>query len=160
MWSVCAHSCCVLCSAVSTSVTPWTVARQAPLPMRFSRQEYWSGLPVRPPHNPGIEPACPVSPALAAGFFTTEPPGKPPSRERGDLIKGDNNEKGFPGGEVVKNLAANAGDSRDQDSIPELGRSSGVGNGYPVQYSCLENSMDRGALAGYSPWGCKRVRHG
>ena len=80
-----------------TLVTPWTVARQAPLSVRFSRQEYWPGLPVPPPHSPGIEPACPVSPALAGGFFTTEPAGKPPSRERGELIKGDGNEKGFPG---------------------------------------------------------------
>ena len=42
---------------------------------------------------------------------------------------------------MVKNLPANAG---DQGSIPELGRSPGEGNGYPLQYSCLENSMDRG----------------
>ena len=52
---------------------------------------------------------------------------------------------GFPGGPVVKNLQANAGDVRDVDSIPGLGRSPGGGNGIPLQYSCLENSMDRGA---------------
>ena len=46
---------------------------------------------------------------------------------------------------VVKNLPANAGDVRDAGSIPELGRSPGEGNGYPLQYSCLENPMDRGA---------------
>ena len=46
---------------------------------------------------------------------------------------------------VVKNLPANAGDPRDVSSIPESGRSHGGGNGYPLQYSCLENSMDRGA---------------
>ena len=46
---------------------------------------------------------------------------------------------------VVKNLTANAGDIRDEGSIPGLGRSSGGGNGNPLQYSCLENSMDRGA---------------
>ena len=46
---------------------------------------------------------------------------------------------------VVKNLPANAGDSRDMDSIPGLGISPGVGNGNPLQYSCLENSTDRGA---------------
>ena len=49
---------------------------------------------------------------------------------------------GFPGGSVVKNLLANAG---DPGSIPGLGRSPGVGNGSPLQYSCLENSMDTGA---------------
>ena len=48
--------------------------------MGFSRQEYWSGLPYPPPgdlSDPGIKPVSPVSPALAGGFFTTEPPGKP-----------------------------------------------------------------------------------
>ena len=53
------------------------IACQAPLSMGFSRQEYWSGLPFPSPGdlpNPGIKPR---SPALAGGFFTTEPPGKP-----------------------------------------------------------------------------------
>ena len=46
---------------------------------------------------------------------------------------------------VVKNLFTNAGDIRDAGSIPRLGRSPGGGNGNPLQYSCLENPMDRGA---------------
>ena len=57
--------------------TPWSVVYQAPLAMGFSRQESWSGLPFPSPGDlpdPGIEP---VSPALAGGFFTTEPPEKP-----------------------------------------------------------------------------------
>ena len=54
--------------------------------------------------------------------------------------------RGFPGDTVVKNLPANAGDARDVDLIPGSGRSPGVGNGNPPQYSCLENSTDRGAL--------------
>ena len=45
---------------------------------------------------------------------------------------------------VVKNLPANGGDVRDMGLIPELGRSPGEGNGNPLQYSSLENSMDRG----------------
>ena len=61
-------------------------------------------------------------------------------------------EKGFSGGSVVKNLPADAGDARDPGLIPELGRSPGGGNGNPLQYSCLEKSMDRGAWLGYSPW--------
>ena len=68
---MCAHS------VMSDSATPWTVAHQAPLSMRFPRQEYWSGLPFPSPGDlpdPGIEPA---STAMAGGFFTTEPPGKP-----------------------------------------------------------------------------------
>ena len=46
---------------------------------------------------------------------------------------------------VVKNLPANSGDIRDAGLIPGLGRSTGVGNGNPFQFSCLENTMDRGA---------------
>ena len=46
---------------------------------------------------------------------------------------------------MVKNLPLNAGDTRDAGSIPGLERSPGVGNGNPLQYSCLENSMERGA---------------
>ena len=49
-------------------------------------------------------------------------------------------------GAVVKNLPANAGDTRDLGSIPGSGRSPGIGNGNRLQYSCLGNSMDRGAL--------------
>ena len=47
--------------------------------------------------------------------------------------------------QVVKNVLANAGDARDMGSLPGSGRSPGVGNGNPLQYSCLKNSMDRGA---------------
>ena len=46
---------------------------------------------------------------------------------------------------VVKNLPANAGDERDAGSVPGLGRSPGGGHRNPLQYSCLENPMDRGA---------------
>ena len=46
---------------------------------------------------------------------------------------------------MVKNPPANAGDIRDMGSIPGLGRSPGEGHGNPLQYSCLENAMDRGA---------------
>jgi len=52
----------------------------------------------------------------------------------------------------VNNLLANAGDIRDMGSIPGLGRSPEEGNGNPLQYSCLENPMDRGAGQATSPW--------
>ena len=52
---------------------------------------------------------------------------------------------------VVKNLPANAGDARDAGSIPGLGRSPGGGHDNLLQFSCLGNPMDKGALAGYSP---------
>ena len=70
---------CVL-SSVRLFVTLCSVACQTPLSMGFSRQEYWSGLPFPPAGdlpNPAIGLASPVSSALAGGFFTTEPPGKP-----------------------------------------------------------------------------------
>ena len=51
----------------------------------------------------------------------------------------------FPGGPVVKNLPAKAGDAGDVGSVPGSGRSPGGGNGNPLQYSCLEYSIDRGA---------------
>ena len=57
-------------------MTPWTVARQAPLSIGFSRQEYWSGLPFLSPGdrpNPGTEPR---SPAFQADSLLSEPPGK------------------------------------------------------------------------------------
>ena len=72
--------------------------------------------PPGDPPDPGIKPMSPVSPALQAGF---------------------------PGGSAGKESACNAG---DLGLIPELGRSPGEGNGYPLQYSCLENPMDRVAL--------------
>ena len=63
---------------------------------------------------------------------------------------------GFLGGSVVKNLSVNAG---DLGLVPGWGRSPGEGNGNPLQYSCLGNSMDRGALVGCSPCGLRRVAH-
>ena len=73
--SLCFHSEVKLLSHVQLFATPWTVAYQAP-PMRFSRQEYWSGVPFPSPEhlpNPGIEPR---SPTLQADSLTSEPPGK------------------------------------------------------------------------------------
>ena len=56
---------------------------------------------------------------------------------------------------MVMNLPASAEDVGDTGLIPRSERSTGVGNGNPLQYSCLETRMDRGAQQGYSPWGCK-----
>ena len=59
---------------------------------------------------------------------------------------------GFPGSAVGKESATNAGDTRDASLIPRLGRSPGGGNGNPLQYSCLKNSMNGGA--------CQAIVHG
>ena len=61
-------------------MAPWTVARQAPLSMTFTRQEYWSGLPFPSPGDPPDPQTEPSSPALAGRLFTTEPPGGAPFR--------------------------------------------------------------------------------
>ena len=65
--------CAKVLQSCPTLYNPWTVAHQAPLSMRFSRQEYWSGLPYTSPGeliDPGIEPE---SPAFQAGSLPTEP---------------------------------------------------------------------------------------
>ena len=124
---------------MSDFVTPWTVVHQAPLSVGFSRQDYWSGLPFPLPgdlSDPGTEPESPASPALAGGFFTTEPVGKPLKRLLSDR---------FPGGALVKNLPASAGEPRAKFD-PWVGKipwRRAWQN--PLQCSCLENSMDRGA---------------
>ena len=64
-------------SPIQLFAIPWTVSCQALLSMEFSRQEYWSELPIPPPRDlpePWMEPK---SPALAGRFFTTKSPGKP-----------------------------------------------------------------------------------
>ena len=72
---------CVLsCSAMSDSVTLWTLTHQAPLAVGFSRQEYWSGLPfptLEALADPGTEPTPLASPASAGRYFTTVLLGKP-----------------------------------------------------------------------------------
>ena len=65
---------------------------------------------------------------------------------------------GPPGGPVVKNLPVNAGDARILGSIPGLGRCPGVGNDNPLQYSYLENLMNRGAWQA-TDMGLQRVRN-
>ena len=74
------HASCLSC--VQLFVTPWSVARQAPLSLGFFRQEYWSGLLCPPPGNipdPGILPTSLTSPALAGGFFTASATWQPNS---------------------------------------------------------------------------------
>jgi len=73
--------CCVYALIwVRFFMTPWTAARQTPLFLGFSRQEYWSGLAFPPPGdlpNLGMKSMALSSPALASRSFTTAPPGKP-----------------------------------------------------------------------------------
>ena len=76
-----------VCSVTKPYLTlcdPLRLSPEVPLFMRFSRQEYWSGVPLpslRDLPDSGIEATSPVSPARAGQFFTTEPPGKPQEEE-------------------------------------------------------------------------------
>ena len=72
------------CMVMSGSVTPQSVAHQAPLSVGFPKQEHWSGLPFPSPGDlpdPGARTASPASPVLAGGFFTSTSPGEPKSTE-------------------------------------------------------------------------------
>ena len=74
---MCMHA--YMLSRVRLFATPWTVARQAPLAMKFSRQGYCNESSFPPPGDlpdPGIKPESLVSPALSGRFFTTAPSGK------------------------------------------------------------------------------------
>ena len=110
--------------------------------MEFSQQEYWSGLPFPFPRDlpdPGIEP---VSPRLLLWQVDSLPlshQGRPLHLFH-MLIQW-----GFPGGTRVTDSPVSAGDTGDAGSIPGSERSPGGGNGNPLQCSCWENSMDRGA---------------
>ena len=111
-WNICVCVCMSTLVLSHVCVTPWTIALQAPLSMEFSMQEYWNGLPFPTPGDlpdPGIEPACLASPALAGGFFTTAPLEK----------------TGFPRWLHGKESTCQAG---DMGSIPGSGRSPGKGN--------------------------------
>ena len=146
-------------SVASDYLWPY-VAHQAPLPMGFSKQEYWSGLPCPPPGNlpdPGIKPLSPASPALQADssplshwgcrYFTFK-------YCKHWLLVSERNFKSYhcccsvtklcpiiqtPYGSAGKEFTCDAG---HLGSIPGLGRPPGEGRVYPFQYSGLENSMD------------------
>ena len=137
------------CSVLSDSVTPWTGARRAPLSMGFSRPEGWGGLPCPPSGDLPRPGRGPESPGLAAGFFTTESPGKPPLAHRLHtgvlLLTSFFFFRASQAVLVVKTLPAARGDVRDAGSIPGSGRSPGGGHGHLLQCSCPENPMDRGA---------------
>ena len=79
-------------------------------------------------------------------------------REELDLVISRHNIRPSQEALLVKNPPADAGDIKDAGSIPGSGRFPEEGNDYPLQYSCLENPMDRGAWGVWSI-GSQRVRH-
>ena len=127
---VCVCVCAQLFSCVWFFVTPWTVAHQAPLSMEFSRQEYWSGLPLPAPGdlpNPGIEP---VSPSLAGRLFTTKPPGKP--------ILNLMNKK-IPDHKQWNRAKLGPGIANEQDHLLSVVSAGGQENGVIYCYFCLQS---------------------
>ena len=87
------HACMLSCfSCVQLFVTLWTVDHQASLPMVFSKQEYWRGLPCPPPGDlpdPGIKPLSLTSPALAGRFFTTNATWEAQRKKKMKVKKGE-----------------------------------------------------------------------
>ena len=136
-----------VCSVLSDYFLP-------PLSMGFSRQGSWSGLSCPPSGDlpdPGLETSSPVSPALVDGFFTTETPGKPHGTSI--LLSYFPHTLSFfasiqpsPRALMMRNLPARQRRRhKRRGSIPGLERSTRGGQGSPLQYSCLENPMNRGA---------------
>ena len=141
-------------SYVQLFVTPGTVARQAPLSMGFSRQEYWSchfllqeedGLPQILSGQNRVERSHPLSFARgrsAGGWvwhiflFSSDSIGT----DMYTLLIG------LPQCSAGKESTCKAGDT---GSIPGSGKFPGEGNGNPLQYSCLESPMERGAWQGH-----------
>ena len=121
---------------MSDSATPWTAAFQAPPSMAFSRQEYWSEVPS-------------PSPELIPSRFLYNI--SSPPKINGSTCVFPN----FPCSSVNKETVFNAGDPH---LIPGSGRFSGEGNGNPLQYSFLENPMDRGSWQA-TVHGVARVGH-
>ena len=147
-----------LLSRVWLFATPWTAACQAPLSMKFPRQEYWSGLLFPSPGdlpNPGMKL---VSTALAGGFFTTEPPGKQRRQWHPTpvLLTGKSHGRRSPVG--CSSWGRKESDMTEQLHFPFSLSCIGEGNGNPLQRSCLENPRD-GRVWWAAVYGSHRVRH-
>ena len=144
--SPCMHA--KLLSRVHLFATPGTVACQVPLSMRFSRQEYWSGLSCPPPGDlpdPGIEPVSLMFYALAGRFFTTRATF---NHWRGHLSK----LFGLPWWLSSKESACSAG---DKGLIPGLGRLPWSRAWQPTPVFLPGDSHGQRSLAGDSPWGLR-----
>ena len=121
-------------SCVRFFVTPWTVAFQAPLSMGFFRQDYWSGLPCPSPGDlPDLENLVLLHCRQILYHLSYQGSPYLPVRCQQLVVL------------VVKSPSASAGDKRDMGLIPGSERPPRAGHGNPLQYSCLENPMDKGA---------------
>ena len=131
----------MLCSVASNSATSWAIACQAPMSVGYPRQEYWSELPRPPPGNlpdAGSEPPSPVSLEVRADSLPLEPSGKLMVYHISSRILG------FPGGASGKEPACQCRKHKRQGFNPWVGKILWR-RSWPLQYSYLENPMDRGA---------------
>ena len=130
-------------SCVRLFATPWTAAHQAPPSMGFSRQEYWSGVPL--PSPTGLVNALMVTFMCRLDWVTQYP------ATWSDIL-------GFPGGSDGK-APANAGDLRDMGSVLGLGRSPGRRAWQPTPVFLPGQSHGWRSLMGLHSMGSQRVRH-
>ena len=129
-------------SCVGLFGTPWTVAHQASLFTGFSRQEYWSGLPCPPPGGLPHPQTEPTPPALADGFFTTEPQAGSPRLDCCWLRKCSHG-KGLP--------------TMWETWVRSLGQSLWRRKWQPTPVLLLGKSHGWRSLVGYSLWGRKEL---
>ena len=131
----------VVLTCVQLFVTSWTVAHQAPLSMGFSRWEYWNGLPFPTAgdiFDPGMKPMSLASPALTGWFFTTSATWEAQKCIYVSVCVSCS--------VITKPLTQNLKIIYNLFYFCKNTTVSMVeGDGNPLQYSCLENSMDRGA---------------
>ena len=122
-------------SHVQLFATAWSVALQAPLSMGLSKKEYWSGLPCAPPRDfpdPGIEPASHVF-CIGGRLFTIW------------ATRETHQKSWLPWWLSGKDSSCQCRRHRRPRFDTWVGKISGEGHGNPLQYSCLESPMDRGA---------------
>ena len=145
-------------SRIQLFATSWTVARQAPLPMGFSRQEHWSGLPFPPPGHlpePGIKPASLASPALAGGVFTTSATWEAPVLLQRSNTHKKNLPPGLPWWLSGKESTCQCRRCKRLGFDPWVRKISWRRKWQPTPVFLPGESHGQRSLAGYSPWSHK-----
>ena len=146
---------CSVASVTSSSVTPWTLARQAPLSIGFSEQEYWSGFPCLPPgglQDSEIKPASPVSSAMQVDFFfffCLWASGDTPSISMFIHVTC------FPDDASGKEPACQCRRHERHGFDPWVGKMPWRRKWQPIPVFLPGESHGQRSLAGYTPWGHK-----
>ena len=130
-----------------SSLTPSAIGARTTHPPHLTGTDGDAGADVRVwPASLERQRGLILDSAMRCGVWSILPRARSKRRKWSRLLSGQslNTQSGFPGGSTIRNLSANAGNAGDSGLIPGSGRSFGGGNGNPLQYSCLEHSMDRG----------------